>query len=83
MTLKFTTLGTILVPYSGLFSWGANFRSLPTSHEIFSTPCDRRYSVKVTNEGTPPPIGPARMCRVPSRIKYGDHAIESLSDDAL
>ena len=24
-----------LVPYSGLFLWGANFRGLPTSHEKF------------------------------------------------
>ena len=30
-----------------------------------------------------PSIGLARMCRVPSQLKYGDHAMESLSNDAL
>ena len=30
-----------------------------------------------------PSIGPARTCRVSSRLKHSDHTMESLSNDAL
>ena len=39
--------------------------------------CSLRSLTKVLS------IGPARTCRIPSRLKHGDHAMESLSNDAV